>query len=266
MTVAKLRSGRRIKGEKGQYAYGAPPYGWQALKEGVVPGGDGAGLAAGLPAPQWPSPAAHRCGRFKSLPQRLVEVPQSRVHAFAVAVVLYRCYEDPIGGRPEILPAEQWCHGCSQPPERRGEFSCGDSTLMIPSEDGTSRLPGSGKECRPACSAGQSVGDSSVNKSTEGDPAACSPTSPDMIVGVTRDPQRQDGCHQLGGLSLEGCSIGSSILTSLCLTVAARGFPRADEHERNGGDHRDARGEKSTVHAHRDIGTGWEVPRPLGNF
>ncbi|MEU6839725.1 hypothetical protein ABZ941_31230 [Streptomyces rubiginosohelvolus] len=27
MTVAKLRRGRRIKGEKGQYAYGAPPYG-----------------------------------------------------------------------------------------------------------------------------------------------------------------------------------------------------------------------------------------------
>ncbi|MFJ9822268.1 recombinase family protein [Streptomyces sp. NPDC101151] len=32
MTVAKLRRGRRIKGEKGQYAYGAPPYGWQAHK------------------------------------------------------------------------------------------------------------------------------------------------------------------------------------------------------------------------------------------
>ncbi|MFB8065602.1 recombinase family protein [Streptomyces rubiginosohelvolus] len=27
ITVAKLRRGRRIKGEKGQYAYGAPPYG-----------------------------------------------------------------------------------------------------------------------------------------------------------------------------------------------------------------------------------------------
>ncbi|MGW7754490.1 recombinase family protein [Streptomyces violaceusniger] len=27
MTVAKLRRGRRIKGQKGQYAYGAPPYG-----------------------------------------------------------------------------------------------------------------------------------------------------------------------------------------------------------------------------------------------
>ncbi|WP_179894002.1 recombinase family protein [Streptomyces sp. gb14] len=27
MTVAKLRRGRRIKGEKGQYAYGAPSYG-----------------------------------------------------------------------------------------------------------------------------------------------------------------------------------------------------------------------------------------------
>ncbi|MFF9607579.1 recombinase family protein [Streptomyces sp. NPDC014684] len=33
MTVAKLRRGRRIKGEKGQYAYGAPPYGWQAHKK-----------------------------------------------------------------------------------------------------------------------------------------------------------------------------------------------------------------------------------------
>ncbi|MFG3071948.1 recombinase family protein [[Kitasatospora] papulosa] len=33
MTVAKLRRGRRIKGEKGQYAYGAPPYGWVALKK-----------------------------------------------------------------------------------------------------------------------------------------------------------------------------------------------------------------------------------------
>lgn len=33
MTVAKLRRGRRIKGEKGQYAYGAPPYGWTAHKK-----------------------------------------------------------------------------------------------------------------------------------------------------------------------------------------------------------------------------------------
>ncbi|MEU1940468.1 recombinase family protein [Streptomyces coeruleorubidus] len=33
MTVAKLRRGRRTKGEKGQYAYGAPPYGWQAHKK-----------------------------------------------------------------------------------------------------------------------------------------------------------------------------------------------------------------------------------------
>ena len=33
MTVAKLRRGRRIKGEKGQYAYGAPPYGWAAHKK-----------------------------------------------------------------------------------------------------------------------------------------------------------------------------------------------------------------------------------------
>jgi DNA invertase Pin-like site-specific DNA recombinase len=32
MTVAKLRRGRRIKEEKGQYANGAPPYGWQAHK------------------------------------------------------------------------------------------------------------------------------------------------------------------------------------------------------------------------------------------
>lgn len=33
MPVAKLRRGRRIKGEKGEYAYGAPPYGWQAHKK-----------------------------------------------------------------------------------------------------------------------------------------------------------------------------------------------------------------------------------------
>jgi DNA invertase Pin-like site-specific DNA recombinase len=33
MSVAKLRRGRRIKGEKGEYAYGAPPYGWQAHKK-----------------------------------------------------------------------------------------------------------------------------------------------------------------------------------------------------------------------------------------
>ncbi|WP_406327291.1 recombinase family protein [Streptomyces sp. NBC_01617] len=33
MTVAKLRRGRRIKGEKGEYAYGAPPYGWHAHKK-----------------------------------------------------------------------------------------------------------------------------------------------------------------------------------------------------------------------------------------
>ncbi|MFD6297954.1 recombinase family protein [Streptomyces sp. NPDC060235] len=33
MTVAKLRRGRRIKGEKGQYAYGAPPYGWHTHKK-----------------------------------------------------------------------------------------------------------------------------------------------------------------------------------------------------------------------------------------
>ncbi|MFF4828224.1 recombinase family protein [Streptomyces sp. NPDC001312] len=32
MTAAKLRRGRRIQGEKGQYAYGAPSYGWQAHK------------------------------------------------------------------------------------------------------------------------------------------------------------------------------------------------------------------------------------------
>ncbi|WP_330294055.1 recombinase family protein [Streptomyces sp. NBC_00576] len=37
MTVAKLRRGRRIKGEKGQYAYGAPPYGWQAHKKELTP-------------------------------------------------------------------------------------------------------------------------------------------------------------------------------------------------------------------------------------
>lgn len=37
MTVAKLRRGRRIKGEKGEYAYGAPPYGWQALKKHLTP-------------------------------------------------------------------------------------------------------------------------------------------------------------------------------------------------------------------------------------
>ncbi|MGW3513232.1 recombinase family protein [Streptomyces sp. NPDC000994] len=30
MTVAKIRRSRRIKGEKGQYAYGAPSYDWQA--------------------------------------------------------------------------------------------------------------------------------------------------------------------------------------------------------------------------------------------
>ncbi|SDM77061.1 Recombinase [Streptomyces sp. cf386] len=37
MTVAKLRRGRRIKGEKGEYAYGAPPYGWQAHKKELTP-------------------------------------------------------------------------------------------------------------------------------------------------------------------------------------------------------------------------------------
>ncbi|MFF1566925.1 recombinase family protein [Streptomyces sp. NPDC058293] len=36
MTVAKLRHGRRIKGEKGEYAYGAPPYGWQAHKKDLT--------------------------------------------------------------------------------------------------------------------------------------------------------------------------------------------------------------------------------------
>ncbi|MFE5199010.1 recombinase family protein [Streptomyces sp. NPDC056601] len=36
MTVAKLRRGRRIKGEKGEYAYGAPPYGWQAHKKDLT--------------------------------------------------------------------------------------------------------------------------------------------------------------------------------------------------------------------------------------
>ncbi|MFI6764160.1 recombinase family protein [Streptomyces sp. NPDC050355] len=38
MTVAKLRRGRRIKGEKGQYAYGAPPYGWTAHKKDLTTG------------------------------------------------------------------------------------------------------------------------------------------------------------------------------------------------------------------------------------
>jgi DNA invertase Pin-like site-specific DNA recombinase len=37
MTVAKLRRGRRIKGELGQYAYGAPPYGWAAHKKALTP-------------------------------------------------------------------------------------------------------------------------------------------------------------------------------------------------------------------------------------
>ncbi|MEU9663480.1 recombinase family protein [Streptomyces chartreusis] len=37
MTVAKLRRGRRIKGEKSEYAYGAPPYGWQAHKKDLTP-------------------------------------------------------------------------------------------------------------------------------------------------------------------------------------------------------------------------------------
>ncbi|MFF4354943.1 recombinase family protein [Streptomyces sp. NPDC001530] len=36
MTVATLRRGRRIKGEKGEYAYG-PPYGWQAHKKELTP-------------------------------------------------------------------------------------------------------------------------------------------------------------------------------------------------------------------------------------
>ncbi|MFC9166024.1 recombinase family protein [Streptomyces fungicidicus] len=35
-TATKLRRGRRIKGEKGQYAYGAPPYGWQAHKKELI--------------------------------------------------------------------------------------------------------------------------------------------------------------------------------------------------------------------------------------
>ncbi|MGW1608954.1 recombinase family protein [Streptomyces sp. NPDC002285] len=37
MTVAKLRRGRRIKGEHGRYAYGAPPYGWQAHQKELTP-------------------------------------------------------------------------------------------------------------------------------------------------------------------------------------------------------------------------------------
>lgn len=40
MTVAKLRRGRRIKGEKGEYAYGAPPFGWAAHKKTLVELGD----------------------------------------------------------------------------------------------------------------------------------------------------------------------------------------------------------------------------------
>lgn len=36
MTVAKLRRGRRIKGEQGEYAYGAPPYGWAAHKKTLI--------------------------------------------------------------------------------------------------------------------------------------------------------------------------------------------------------------------------------------
>lgn len=35
--MAKLRRGRRIKGERGRYAYGAPPYGWQAHKKELTP-------------------------------------------------------------------------------------------------------------------------------------------------------------------------------------------------------------------------------------
>ncbi|MFE6157112.1 hypothetical protein [Streptomyces sp. NPDC057889] len=37
MTVAKRRRGRRIKGEKGEYAYGAPPYEWQTHKKELSP-------------------------------------------------------------------------------------------------------------------------------------------------------------------------------------------------------------------------------------
>lgn len=37
MTVAKLRRGRRIKGEHGRYPYGAPPYGWQAHNKELTP-------------------------------------------------------------------------------------------------------------------------------------------------------------------------------------------------------------------------------------
>ena len=36
MTVAKLCRGRRIKGEKGEYAYPAPPYGWRAHKKNLT--------------------------------------------------------------------------------------------------------------------------------------------------------------------------------------------------------------------------------------
>jgi DNA invertase Pin-like site-specific DNA recombinase len=37
MIVAKLRRGRRTKGSKGEYAYGAPPYGWTAHKKELAP-------------------------------------------------------------------------------------------------------------------------------------------------------------------------------------------------------------------------------------
>jgi DNA invertase Pin-like site-specific DNA recombinase len=53
MTVAKLRLGRRIKEEEGQYAYGAPPYGWQAHKKEPTPEEmEQAGRAPRPPAPR----------------------------------------------------------------------------------------------------------------------------------------------------------------------------------------------------------------------
>lgn len=36
LIVARLRSGRRLKAERGGYAYGAPPYGWEARDRELV--------------------------------------------------------------------------------------------------------------------------------------------------------------------------------------------------------------------------------------
>jgi DNA invertase Pin-like site-specific DNA recombinase len=69
MTVAKLRRGRRIKGEKGEYAYGAPPYGWQAHKKDLTPEEmEQAALAGSATRRSCPTAKSPRCSTPR--PQR----------------------------------------------------------------------------------------------------------------------------------------------------------------------------------------------------